>query len=562
MKNDVLLFHPPAIYDYRNRPIFPGILGSTVEQIQFSKVPIGMLSIADYLDRHGYRVLVDNLADRMIGNKNFDIEEHIKNSSADIYGIDLHWHHHSQGAIEIAGLCKKLHPTSVVVLGGLTATYFHEEIVNNYEFIDAVIRGEAEKPFLELVRNLEKYGEISKTPNLTFRDDNNRVCTTPLMPPSENLDEFEFIRFDLLEPKTSVFDPGMQQRWSLAICRGCKYNCVTCGGSAYSYKKYFGMKHPSFRSPSKIVGDMKKLNIQGFNRIGLYQDPRMAGEQYWKELMSTLRKEKINIEQLTMDLLAPADEGYIREIATIGKPVVLYICPDTGNCNIRKAQGRNYSNEDLLNTVKLCHRYHIPVTSFFSIGLAGETDNTIEEMWNLWDQLCTLDRYALSRGAVGGVSRKVLEGGPIIGPIILEPGALAFDDPDKYGYKLVYKTLKEYIDGLSQPSWHQWLNHETKQLNRNDLVKLILNNMEQAIYRRTKNGLYSKQESSAALIKTRIDKMTVLEINRIMGLSDSLEKEKRLNSFKTATDSLLNPSSWEDDAYGYRKLIVENCFHG
>jgi hypothetical protein len=64
MTYDVLLIHPPAIYDFRKKPLFPGTLGATVEHIQLIKPPLGMLSMADYLDRHGYKVMVDNLADR------------------------------------------------------------------------------------------------------------------------------------------------------------------------------------------------------------------------------------------------------------------------------------------------------------------------------------------------------------------------------------------------------------------------------------------------------------------------------------------------------------------
>jgi hypothetical protein len=63
-------------------------LGSSPEAIQFVKVAIGVLSIADYLDRNGFKVIkviVDNLADRMVSDKNFDVDEHIKNSRADIY---------------------------------------------------------------------------------------------------------------------------------------------------------------------------------------------------------------------------------------------------------------------------------------------------------------------------------------------------------------------------------------------------------------------------------------------------------------------------------------------
>jgi radical SAM superfamily enzyme YgiQ (UPF0313 family) len=377
MNYDVILIHPPAVYDFRKKTLFPGALGSSAERLQFIKVSIGIMSIADYLDRHKYRVIIDNLADRMVSNKDFDVEEHIKNSDARIYAIGLHWHHHSQGAIEIAKLCKKLHPKSLVILGGLTATYFHEEIIRKYEFVDTVIRGEAEKPFLEFLRAYDKKGELIATSNLTYRTGDGDICVTPLMKPSENLDEFEFTRFDLLEPKTSVFPLDSETRGSLVVCRGCIYNCTVCGGSAYCYQTYLGMQKPSFRSPEKIIEDIKRLSKQGIKFAALYQDPRMGGEKYWKELMSALRSEKLDIERLSMDIFTPIDEEFIREVATIGKEVIFYICPGSGACDVRKAQGQGYSNEDWLKTVKLCHKYHIPVTTFFSVGLAGETPETI-----------------------------------------------------------------------------------------------------------------------------------------------------------------------------------------
>ena len=82
---DVILIHPPAIYDFRKKTIFPGALGSSVEQIQFTKVPIGLLSIADYLDRNGFKVIIDNLGDRMVQNPTFDVSQHIKQLDAGVF---------------------------------------------------------------------------------------------------------------------------------------------------------------------------------------------------------------------------------------------------------------------------------------------------------------------------------------------------------------------------------------------------------------------------------------------------------------------------------------------
>lgn len=554
MNYDVILIHPPAIYDFRKRPIFPSTL-ATVDRIQYTKVPIGMLSIADYLDRHDYKIVIDNLADRMVNSTDFDAEEHIKNTSARIYAIDLHFHHHAQGAIEVARLCKQLHPDSLVILGGLTATYHHEEIIRKYEFIDAVIRGEAERPFLKFLRALEKNGKLTATPNLTCRTDGGEVSITPLMPPSDNLDEFEFTRFDLLEPRTSIFPQDKPPHGSLVVCRGCTYNCAICGGSAYAYKTYLGMCKPAFRSPAKIVEDMRKLNEQGIRFIGLYQDPRMGGEKYWKELVNSIRRANLDIESLNMDLLAPADEEFIREVATIGKQVIFYICPDTGACDVRKSLGRCYSNENLLNTIRICHRYHIPVTVFLSFGLAGETDENIKETWELWGELCKLDNAAINKGGFGSFGNYILKQGPILGPIMLDPCSLSTDFPEKYGYKKIFSNLEEYIQARFAPSWHQWLNYETEQLDKEALIELTLESIENFIRQREKHGVYNKNNAAADYFLVRADRIAVAEVNRIMNLPDDAERESRLRCLAEAIESPISSSPSVCDPYGYRGMI-------
>lgn len=430
-----------------------------------------------------------------------------------------------------------------MILGGLTATYFHEEIILKFGFVDAVIRGEAEKPFLQLIRAFENHGRLTATPNLTYRTDTGKICVTPLMKPSVNLDEFEFTRFDLLEPKTSIFAPDVKPRGSLEVCRGCIYNCVTCGGSAYSYGTYLGMERPAFRSPRKIVEDIQRLNQQGIRFLGLYQDPRMGGEKYWKELMAALRREKLDIEGLSMDLFTPADEEFIREVATIGKQVILYICPDSGAYDVRRSQGRCYSNENLLSTVNLCHRYHIAVQVFFSVGLAGETHETIGETWDLWEKLCSLEQAALIKGSLGrNIEHRVPIGGPVIGPIILEPGSLAFDFPERYGYKVIFGNLEEYIEALSAPSWHQWINYETNLLNKDALIELIFESIEYSIHQREKYGVHDKLQATVERFQAKADMIAVDEVNRIMNLQDRAERESRLKSLRGALDSFLSSS--------------------
>lgn len=493
MPYDAILIHPPAIYDFRKKTIFPGPIGYTVGEStdQFMIPPVGMLSIADYLSRNNYRVIVDNLCERMVTGEDFDVEEHIKSLSARVYAIGLHWCVHSQGAIEIARLCKQFHPEAMVVIGGLTATVFAEEVIRNHDFVDAVIRGEAEKPFLSLMQALEKNGELEEVPNLTFRDSEGKAVSNPLLEPDDDLDEYEFTRLDLLEPRGAIYSKDMPAHWMVPVCRGCLHNCVTCGGSAYSYRTYLGRKKPAFRSPEKIAEDIQKLSRQGIQFVFLFQDPTMGGKEYWKHLLAVLRKAEINLVQLTMELFGPVDEEYIKDLSKIGVPVLINISPESMVDDVRKAHGRNYTNKELFRTIDLCNKYGIATNIFSMIALAKDTAGTIKKTWGEWERICLLNQRFVRAG----------DGAPVFhsfGPmVLLDPGSPAFNFPDKHGYHILFEDLEDFIDGMSLPSWHQWMSYETRLLNRDSIVRLIIDSIEHSINLREKYGLFSQADAKA-----------------------------------------------------------------
>lgn len=535
---DVILIHPPAIYDFRHTPLFPGAMGRTPEAVQFNKVPIGMLSMAEYLDRHGYRVIVDNVCDRMISIPDFDVEQHLRELDAPIIGVGLSFQQHAPGALALARLCKEMHPSSLVIMGGLTATCFHKEIIEKYSFVDAVVRAEAERPLLELVRSCERDGRLGASPNLTYRSADGRVVVNPLLEASQDLDDFEFTRLDLLEPKTSVYIPGSVNRWSLVVCRGCAYDCAICGGSAYSYRKNFGMSRPAFRSPAKVVADIQKLVDQDVRFIGLYQDPRVAGRAYWEELRDLLIQEKPRFERLSLDLLAPADEAFIRDVASISRRVILHFCPDTGSNAVRHLLGRRYDNDQILETVKLCLKYRIPMTNFFSVGLAGETESEMHETWELWAQLDALNQEALRQGNFMDIEDQVAIGGQVMGPIVLDPGSRAFDQPESCGYKLLYKNLERYVEALSQPSWHQWLNYETQYLSKASIVDMIQRSLDFVIDQREITGFYSSAEAHYERCHLEADRVVVEAIDETMALPDPRQREARIVTIRRNLDNL------------------------
>jgi len=61
---------------------------------------------------------------------------------------------------------------------------------------------------------------------------------------------------------------------------------------------------------------------------------------------------------------------------------------------------------------------------------------------------------------------------PFVSPLapFLDPGSMAFEEPERYGYKIFHRTLEEHRRALLSPSWKYVLNYETEWMTREDIV--------------------------------------------------------------------------------------------
>ena len=176
---DLIFLHAPSVYDFRKHSILYGPVSDLVPSTPvFEMYPIGFTTMAEYLERHGLRVRIVNLAVRMLNDDGFDPEALIKGLNPVAFGIDLHWLPHAHGALAVAEMVKKHHPDTPIIFGGFSSTYFHEELIR-YPFVDYVIRGDsAEEPIHQLMAHLTgapKAGALREVPNLTWKDRSGEV---------------------------------------------------------------------------------------------------------------------------------------------------------------------------------------------------------------------------------------------------------------------------------------------------------------------------------------------------------------------------------------------------
>ena len=143
---------------------------------------------------------------------------------------------------------------------------------------------------------------------------------------------------------------------------------------------------------------------------------------------------------------------------------------------------------------------------------------------------------------------------PFISPLapFIDPSSLVWDHPEKYGYKLFYKTLEEHRQALLEPSWKYILSYETRWMNRDQIVKatyeagrrLNLLKVRYGQIEKAQGECTDKRIEAALALNHRIDQIVAEEPeadkrrSKLMGL----KKEMEACSLSTVCDT--NEIKW------------------
>ena len=467
-KPDLVLLHPPSVIDFRKKTLLMGPVSDLIPSTPvFEMYPIGFTTIASHLESKGYEVRIANIATRMLASGRFDPERFIKSIDASVFGIDLHWMPHVQGSLELAKMVKRHHPDRPVVMGGFSASYYHEELARDHPEIDFVLRGDStEKPF-ELLMNAVSDGKSPEDiPNLTWRD-GQKIRVNPLSHVPKDLDDI-LIDYGLLIRKVLRYRDLQghlpYKNWksnpmSIAVSvRGCTHNCVNCAGSCESFKGNFGRSSPAYRSPKLLAEDIARAEEYVKGATFVVGDIRQAGRSYAKEFLAELRKRKVRNE-VVIELFSPADRDFANEIAKSVDRFSVQMSPESHDEQIRKAQGKPYTNAGLEKSVESfldagCGRFDL----FYMIGLPLQTRESVD---------LTVE---YTRGLYKRFKGKRLF--PFISPLapFLDPGGIAFQNPEKNGFRLFASSLEDHVKLAMMPSWKYTLNYETRWLTRSAIV--------------------------------------------------------------------------------------------
>ncbi len=536
-KVDLVLLHAPSVYDFRERSIMFGPVSDMVPSTPvFEMYPLGFTTMAEYMERHGLKVRIVNLAVLMLNRRNFDVDAAIRDMDPVAFGIDLHWLPHAHGSIEIAKLVKKYHPETPVIFGGLSASFFHEELIG-YPCVDYVVLGDStELPMTRLMLALKGKGGVADIPNLTYKSAAGTVTVNKL---SWVPDDMNDISLDYSYNMRAVirhrdmmgfvpFKDWLQYPVCASLtCRGCTHNCATCGGSAYAFRTHYGRRTVAFRDPELLVRDI--ANIQRYipGPIFVLNDFLQAGRDYVAEFIRGIGTLDLK-NPIAFEFFTPPKADFYEFLDAHLNDYSVEISVESHDDDVRRAFGKHHYvmaevEDSIANALAHgCSRFDL----YYMTGLPSQTAESVLET----------PEYARSLYGKVGNDTRLLQFTSPMAPF-LDPGSLVYDNPEKYGYRRLADTLEEHRELLLQPSWKHIMNYESLAMSKDEMVDATyeagigLNRVKARI------GILDARVADRTEERIRRAREAMRRIDRVM-TGDPAMRDARLEALRAEVDRL------------------------
>jgi B12-binding domain/radical SAM domain protein len=522
-KEDLILIHAPSVYDFRKESMFYGPVSDLVPSTPvFEMYPFGFTTMAVQLHKAGYRVRIINLASMMLNDKNLDVEKFLGRLDSAVFGIDLHWLPHAHGSLAVAEIIRRLHPGSKILFGGFSSSYFHEELIR-YPQVDLVLRGDStEMPLLHLMDALDKGTGLSGIPNLTWKDGTG-VHVNDLSYVPDTMDHLDIdygwivrsvIRHRDLEGAKPFKDWDRFPITSVFTVRGCSLSCAVCGGSCGAMRRVTGRTKAAFRSPEKAAQDI--ANVESYIKAPVFVvgDIRQYGGDYAERFFKECRRLDLD-SHVVLELFTPAPESYFREADRTFSQYSIQFSPDSHDEKVRHALGRRFDNAGLESSITSalqngCQRFDM----FFMIGLPEQTRESA---------LGSADYTRRLYQQNGNDPRLAVYTSPLAP--FLDPGSIAFENPEKFGYRLFARTLEEHRARLPSPNWKDVLSYETKWMSRDVIAETSYDAADRLSDVKRDVGLMTDEEHLLRSQRSKEARRLLVEVDAAMTLPESERKE-------------------------------------
>ena len=545
LKADLILLHAPSVYDFRERDdvLFAYLSGSDSVNVTsiYEMYPLGFLAIRKHLREQGLQCEIVNIASLMLQHPGLKVDRLLRRLESPVFGFDLHWMAQCHGSIELAKKLKSIHPEALTVFGGISATYFAEELIS-YACVDVVVQGyDTLRSICLLVENvIQENGDFSRIPNLIYKSDEEVFSTGFTNKPTASYNDVA-VDWSYYRRRTGGTIDG---KLIMTLPNtGCAFDCSWCGGSSYSYRRMMGVSRTLIRKDqAKIAQELRSLGDvarqTAIYALQCYSETRSRLSQFL-DVVKEMGYRSVSFEQFHL-----TPEDILTKMAQATEAFIM-LSPESHDLKISRLAGRgNYSMVEMEQWIPKALNAGIRgVVVWFFIGMPEQGTSSVRETVVYAETL--IKRF-------GGY---VL---PVICPMVpfLDPGSRFFEEPDRHGYRIFHRNLESHRRAMLEPVWYRRLNYETKWMTRKEIQLATYDAISRLVEIKGEAGILPDTVARAILMRIEETRSLLDEIEAAL-MDGCLSSELR-SSIRDYNRQMLSFSS--DQIFPVRRAFGGRWF--
>lgn len=274
-------------------------------------------------------------------------------------------------AYTAARVARRTLPHAFIVMGGIHATRFPVETLEECEVLDAVSMGEGERTFVELIAVLEDpSGDLGSVKGLAYRQ-GSRVVMNEERPCLVDLDELPFPARHLL-PMEAYSSAGHPHRTaSIVSSRGCPFGCKFCAAPFIGGKRYRA------RSAESILDEIGDILVRfRMNTFEFVDDLFTLDKRRVFDICRGIVERGYEVNWTCSARADTVTPEMLKAMAGAGCRVV-YFGIESGSQRILDLIGKRETLEQLAQAVRWTREASMRSWGFFIIGFPEETPEEI-----------------------------------------------------------------------------------------------------------------------------------------------------------------------------------------
>jgi radical SAM superfamily enzyme YgiQ (UPF0313 family) len=333
--------------------------------------PLGLLSIAAYLDGQGHKVFVH---DCLGPNAPEDTDSNVRAILAhdpDLVGVSATTSGFFDG-YDIASRIKGIRPQVSIAFGGVHISAMGAVLLDRFKDIDFLCMGEGEITMAELAA-----GQNPKLIGGLIWKNGSSSVTNPPRAQIADLDTLPFPSYEKLRgfPKgynLPLFSYIMTPGATMITSRGCLYQCSYCDRSVFKH----GFR---YNSGEYVYEHMRYLRTDfKVRHINIYDDLFTTNRERISDLCDRLISRPLAMQFNCAVRVGHVDDQLLRMLKAAGF-LQLSLGIETGDPGLMKIHKPGVNIEKIIDTVKRIQANGLRAKGLFMMGLPGETSDSIRK---------------------------------------------------------------------------------------------------------------------------------------------------------------------------------------